>query len=269
MLNTFENVAKQQARRRERERRIAAMQQAAAPSADEFLWSDDNLAPAGFTERMEPEMPRTSWCSEIWRARERRKTVCCVVWIAFLIIGVTGFGVGFRAAESEGLAREDFDSSNMRYNQLYNAILDWGYTSGRVLKNESSPQAQALRWLSEEDVHTTDPEVVRTRFALASIYFSTTDIVQITGTPTRWRQRSHWLSSYPVCLWHGVECIDEDDTLGRVQALNLSSNGLAGTIAREIGLLKSDIKVLDLGNNEIHGTIPPAIKDLASLGKCL
>jgi Leucine-rich repeat (LRR) protein len=75
------------------------------------------------------------------------------------------------------------------------------------------------------------------------------------------------MSSYPVCAWHGVRCVEEENSFGRVESLNLSSNGLAGYVPREIALLESDIRILDLGNNAIEGTVPEAIAGLTNLGK--
>jgi hypothetical protein len=60
---------------------------------------------------------------------------------------------------------------------------------------------------------------------------------------------------------------EEEETQGRVVALNLSSNGLAGTLPAEIALLQADLRVLDLSKNDIEGNIPAAIEGLHNLGK--
>jgi Leucine-rich repeat (LRR) protein len=58
-----------------------------------------------------------------------------------------------------------------------------------------------------------------------------------------------------------VDCLDKENTIGLVQSLNLSANGLVGKLPPEIGLLQLDIRSLDLSSNTIDGTIP----DLSSL----
>jgi hypothetical protein len=268
MLNTFDNVAKQQARKRERERQLAVMEQAAACTVRDLLWDEDaNIAP--IARRMEPPPPRRM----TQRVAKRRKLTVSIAVCLFVVVMIgTGLGVGIGGGKQgfEESALDDYDKdSHSRYNQLYAAIIEWGLTSQVTLNDLNTPQARALEWLTSEDVNTDNFEVARTRYALAVLYFSTNEIAEASGSTSRWKSQLHWRSSFPVCLWHGVECFEEDNTLGRVRALNLSSNGLAGTIPQEIGLLWSDLQVLDLGNNDITGSIPPTIENLKSLGKSL
>lgn len=270
MLNTFDNVAKQQARKRERERQLAVMEQAAACTVRDLLWEDDvNIAP--IARRMEPSPPRRTTQRV---AKRRNMAISIAVCLFVLVMIITGLGVGrggkgAKQGFGESTLHEYDKNSRSRYNQLYDAIIEWGLTSQVTLNDSNTPQARALEWLTSVDVNTDNFEVARTRYALTVLYFSTNEIDEASGATSRWKSQLHWRSSFPVCLWHGVECFEEDNTLGHVRALNLSSNGLAGTIPQEIGLLFSDLQVLDLGNNDITGSIPPTIEHLESLGKSL
>jgi hypothetical protein len=132
---------------------------------------------------------------------------------------------------------------------------------------EGSAQWHALQWLAYKDWETRNIEAVRTRYALATLYFSTHGVETTTGAPLPWHVQTHWLSSYPVCLWHGVQCHEEDNTLERVQSLNLTSNGLGGTLPDELSLLQLDIHFLDLSDNTIEGTIPESLSNLRNLRK--
>jgi hypothetical protein len=136
-------------------------------------------------------------------------------------------------------------------------------TPREILKDSMSAPARALDWLVYEDMNTENVETMRTRFALATLYFET----QKPSAGDSWTNDRHWLSSDPVCLWHGVECLDEHTTTGLVKSLNLSSNGLTGTLPDEIGLLEADIRSLDVSNNAIAGTIPETLFLMKNLGK--
>ena len=65
------------------------------------------------------------------------------------------------------------------------------------------------------------------RAALAALY-------NAAGGP-RWKNRTDWMTAMPLGDWHGVST----DAAGRVVALELSSNGLVGTIPPEFGQLSN------------------------------
>ena len=75
-----------------------------------------------------------------------------------------------------------------------------------------------------------------------------------------------------MCTWFGVDCMDDEfgqSSLGRVKMLNLSSNGLEGTLPEELGLLQLDIREIDVSDNSIGGSLPEKIFDLTNLSKSL
>ena len=92
----------------------------------------------------------------------------------------------------------------------------------------------------------------RDRLALIAIYNATDG--------EAWRNGSRWLSEAPLRSWFGVET----DADGRVTALKLRNNGLAGTLPPEIGDL-TELRELHLHYNRISGTIPPEIGNLTQL----
>ncbi|KAL8506449.1 hypothetical protein ACS0TY_017370 [Phlomoides rotata] len=72
---------------------------------------------------------------------------------------------------------------------------------------------------------------------------------------------SNWSQETSFCTWIGVTCGRRHP---RVIALDLSSMGLRGSIAREIGNL-SFLAVLNMSNNNINGHIPGEIGKLRRL----
>ena len=66
-----------------------------------------------------------------------------------------------------------------------------------------------------------------------------------------WLKKSNWLdNSVNYCEWYGVFCSENND----VQALELGSNGLKGTLASELSAL-TELQSLVLYNSEISGTL--------------
>ncbi|XP_057987350.1 probable LRR receptor-like serine/threonine-protein kinase At3g47570 isoform X2 [Hevea brasiliensis] len=71
-----------------------------------------------------------------------------------------------------------------------------------------------------------------------------------------------WNDSFHFCNWHGVSCGRRHPD--RVVALNLSSQGLVGSLSPHIGNL-SFLRILRLQNNSFHGQIPQEIGRLRRL----
>ena len=90
------------------------------------------------------------------------------------------------------------------------------------------------------------------RAALVALY-------EATDGPN-WEDNRYWLTDAPLEAWHGVSA----DRWGRVTELSLSSNGLRGSLPREIGSL-SRLTRLVLGQNPLTGRIPPEIGILSNL----
>ena len=75
-----------------------------------------------------------------------------------------------------------------------------------------------------------------------------------------WKDDRNWLSGQPLDEWTGVET----DTVGRVVALRLPWNDLAGRIPPQLGYL-DQLRELDLSGNRLEGPIPPQLGNQSSL----
>jgi hypothetical protein len=221
MLNTFQNAERHYLRRKERDYHLDSI----ASTNPLFLSLEEtNLAPAADAlvgiplARLPPPRPVDSGSG-----RRRRGRLTAVLVLGIVVVGVL-FSIsmgGNNNLEAPVTATKDADPGVARYNRLFSLILDWEVTPKSVLEDSTSSAAQALRWIAFEDVASENIETIRSRYSLATLYFSTQGSMS-----TPWNVESHWLSPYPVCLWHGVECLDKEDTIGLVQSLNLSANGL-------------------------------------------
>ncbi|WP_420442291.1 hypothetical protein [Candidatus Palauibacter sp.] len=75
-----------------------------------------------------------------------------------------------------------------------------------------------------------------------------------------WDRADGWLEDGAPENWYGIEA----DSLGRVTTVDLSNNGLVGTVPAELADL-SRLEVLNLRENELTGPLPAAIGNLARL----
>ena len=75
-----------------------------------------------------------------------------------------------------------------------------------------------------------------------------------------WTSNSNWISDSPIWDWHGIAA----DRAGRVTQVELSRNGLRGTIPSELSDL-THVNYLSLGGNQLTGRIPQGLGDLLRL----
>ena len=79
---------------------------------------------------------------------------------------------------------------------------------------------------------------------------------------TNWINKTNWMSGDPCSnSWFGVYC-----TSGHVSALQLTTNGLYGTLPISLANLY-ELQTLSLDDNEISGSIPDTLYQIRSLGK--
>lgn len=269
-MDTFGNHARRDARRREREQHIARMEELV--SSELTIWDDDEpicIAPSIGEARMrQAEATHGNAWTRVLNRVPRRFCVMMLCFIPVIAIAA-GFTFGKKVGEGDGHPyNNDLEiKEDNRYFDLFNVILDWEVTPRSSLEDDTSPQFRALQWLAYDDTGTRNIEAVRTRYALATLYYSTHNVATEGGTLRSWHDETHWLSSYPVCLWHGVECHDEDNTLERVKSLNLTANGMGGTFPDELSMLELDIHFLDISDNGLEGTIPESITKMRNLRK--
>ncbi len=80
-----------------------------------------------------------------------------------------------------------------------------------------------------------------------------------TGGPN-WTNNTNWLSEAPLGEWYGVAT----DSDGRVRTLSLGNNNLIGSLPPALGQLVN-LEVLDLNTNQLAGIIPSDLGDLVNL----
>ena len=275
MLTTFENSQRLHQRREERERHLRAMKMYSKGLHEPGESALTEIVDALSGNPLEKK-PRDSEEPEVHAAIPRCKyanlKLALLGTVGALLVAMTtfwlGVGVGQRDTvrkdiEPVGPVAADYHHRDRR-NVISSLILDWGITKQDTLEDTNSAQYRAFNWLVREDSASMKAETIRTRYALASLYFSTQNV---NDSSSSWTNDRHWLSSYPVCLWHGIECLDEMSTIGLVKKLNLSSNELHGTLPGEIGLLQLDIRSFDISKNNITGTLPNELTRMKNLGK--
>ena len=77
-----------------------------------------------------------------------------------------------------------------------------------------------------------------------------------------WEQNANWLTDEPLSEWFGVHVGPN----GRVYAVALSNNGLAGPLPPELGNM-GNLTSLFLNGNDLTGPLPPEIGQLSLLGR--
>jgi len=125
-------------------------------------------------------------------------------------------------------------------------------TDGEAYAPETVSPADALVMLYGATNGDHDAYVAGQRDALVALYHATNG--------ADWNKNGNWLSDAPLGEWYGVTT----DIHDRVVELNLSQNQLRGTLPPEIGQL-ADLVNLDVYGNQLHGEIPPEIGNLDSL----
>lgn len=87
--------------------------------------------------------------------------------------------------------------------------------------------------------------------ALVALYESTNG--------DNWTNNTDWLATNTPCSWFGITCWE-----GELIELSLNNNQLNGTIPPEISNLAA-LRILSLAGNQLRGPIPPEIGDLTKL----
>jgi hypothetical protein len=158
-----------------------------------------------------------------------------------------------------------------------------------MIEVAGSPQRKALCWLSDFDERQLDAEednmlALIQRYTMGVLFFSLSDNE---SEDPRSLKETDFLSPSNECSWGGIMCNDPD----AVTALLLGDSVLQGQLPEEIGNLKNLSKLsivslrflaigtglltlyfestafLELGLNEINGSIPSTIGMLTMLGK--
>jgi hypothetical protein len=140
--------------------------------------------------------------------------------------------------------------------------------TGQTLKypDASTPEGRALAWLIDDDVGTTEMDLVslRQRYALTTLLFQMpSGVGGVDGDNSK-----TWGTAMNVCQWRNVTCDDTDRPVRNVEALQLESTlegiRVEGQIPPDLGLLTS-LRRLELSATRLGGTIPSSLGRLTSL----
>jgi len=85
------------------------------------------------------------------------------------------------------------------------------------------------------------------------------DLYNATNGPS-WKNNTNWLSDKPLSEWYGVGV----NAQGQVDSLSLWSNQLSGSIPSSLGNL-ANLGHLNLMDNQLSGSIPSSLGNLANL----
>jgi hypothetical protein len=193
MLNTFENSDRFHSRRLERQRHLQNMEEfsmrvgsgdrvAVTSMADAF--SGDPLA------RIEEDIIPTKPRNRLWSKLAISLTSVSVL----LVVCITSLFVGMKLNEKDATPTESSSNSSqdyVRYEELFSSIMGWGLTPRDRLEDASSPQGMALAWLASNDFSTDNPDNLKTRFALATLFYGT----QNETAGLSWTRKNYWLSN--------------------------------------------------------------------------
>ncbi len=157
-------------------------------------------------------------------------------------------------------------------NALINPTYAWGASAGITLMPDSTvaaPTFTAPTQLVSDSVLTftltvndgtqdsaKDTVLVtvyqKDRAALVALYDSTDG--------ANWKHNDNWNGNAAIDTWYGVRT----DDAGRVVSLNLFRNDLSGSIPAALGDL-ANLEHLNLASNDLSGSIPAALGDLTNL----
>jgi hypothetical protein len=127
--------------------------------------------------------------------------------------------------------------------------------------NSCSPENIALVWVAMDITRTAEdggeasPEIIQNRFMLVLLY--------ILWGGENWRHSGSWLHEVSECDWYGIECDDQR----RITSISLPQNTVRGPLDSRLGLLDA-LKKIDMGFNQVSGSIPSELFNLPNFGEC-
>jgi len=282
MLHTFDNSEKSLSRRLERERQMQIMEAASAGAGfseqdlhnagidDSSMSMSDHDAPRGSIGLANYFLTENSREKRLTRLKELISTLRTFMFDKYLEIAIFVTLLFFLTIIAGLVTTEKklmLGPKSERHEAIKEHIIQMGLANEDDL-NSRTPQFNGLNWIANEDEAQLDihHEAFSQRYALSVIYYA------MNLGPSKWESRLNWMTDKGICSWYGIECVRNDDELVQyddnrdVVVLNLTSNGMIGTIPTEIGLLRN-LTILDVADNEIGGLIPSEIFKLQELVK--
>lgn len=142
-------------------------------------------------------------------------------------------------------------------------------TPGQVLSDLQTPQYRAYDWILTQDprhVSGDDPDLLQ-RYVLATLYFSANNK---TRAATSWINAHDWLSVQHECDWFGVDC-EEESFITQVAGATLSQASFTQQFpdySLPTPASKGMVTLINLTSNGLFGTLPKEISALEYLSKC-
>lgn len=201
------------------------------------------------------------------RANSKKFIIGFLLLLFVIVLSVTLADLRGNPVQGVHLSEEGWEKLRMIKPVLMNQSVD-----ERKLDDRKSAHFASLVWLADEaDIAQTsiadiDERTLLERFVLLVFYHST-----ISATKS-WTSKYNWLTKgLSVCEWGEVVCTrleneNEDDGPGTkvVTTINMSKNGLVGTITDEISKLKQ-LQFLRLSGNKLEGKVPSSLGQLKLL----
>jgi Leucine-rich repeat (LRR) protein len=154
-----------------------------------------------------------------------------------------GTSLGSISDKADGTSTTDSD----RLNQVSTLLLTESKDQ-EILRDVSSAEYQAMKWLATDDPAQLNPETdtqrLVQRYVLASLFYQSDSV---------WKNAAGWMENADECQWSGVSCEAVDRNGARFNAvtrLDLQANGLSGGLPADLALL-TNLKHLYLGGNAI------------------
>jgi hypothetical protein len=187
--------------------------------------------------------------------RGNKRLLVLICGIGIILVSVWGISVAVGKAKNGGGSPEN------RVQDIKAMVLEMDLSDPQQIEQEGTPQNLAIQWLANDNTKLRDPFLMH-RYALAVLFYSTSG--------TSWRDQSSWMTSAGYCSWYGVQCETSPggpvfDGPGEVTTLNLTANGLIGTLPIEILALQDGLMRLDLSKNGLTGPLPKSYSDMQHL----
>ena len=140
-------------------------------------------------------------------------SICIAVSVA---VGVSVTGKKDPKGFTDSFITPTLAPTGANFGNVTNYIIRSGATLPSIAGNTSSPQNEALRWMSQDNLSiqylANNSKILLQRYALATLYFSTNGDGwtqcgrQNVKSPCLDGSQSMWLSSDSECNWAGISC---------------------------------------------------------------
>lgn len=146
--------------------------------------------------------------------------------------------------------------------KIFDLIISNAPQAEENLVNHSTPQYEALRWITEKAQDNpsfyTDRRLLQ-QYSLSSFFFAT-------GASSKWNMHSVLTEYSDECKWYGVECGKKGSNLeNMITSIHIPAIGISGTLPNDLSILSSSLSSLVISGNSLTGSIPYTIGQLTLL----